>query len=109
MKRLSLAAALVACLAAALVGPTFGTASMSSGSKTGPVAHAANTVPRVVHKRLDAAKARIRGAGLRPKAIGGGIFGIVVEHNWVVCGQSPRAGAHRARGSVVKLYVARSC
>src|SRR4051794_34487873 len=64
-------------------------------------------VPNVTHMRLDLAQARLQIAGLRSKAHGGGIFGIVVKHNWEVCFQNPRAGKSVARHAKVDLYVSR--
>lgn len=102
MKRIIVNAAIAACCAAAVLAPGIGTAKPAT-----PKAHAANTVPNVVGKYLPAAKRRIRAAGLRPKAVGGGIFGIVVESNWVVCGQTPSPGSSASSGRTVKLYVSR--
>lgn len=64
-------------------------------------------VPYVMHLRLDQAEHTLRHHDLRYTAHGGGLFGIVVKHNWEVCFQSPRPGKRVAIGTRVSLYVAR--
>ena len=52
----------------------------------------AHRVPAVVGERLDVAEDTLGADGLRYEAVGGGVFGIVVRSNWVVCRQTPGAG-----------------
>jgi hypothetical protein len=63
-------------------------------------------VPDVTGQRLDVAEDALDAAGLRYGTVGGGIFGIVVRSNWVVCRQLP---APRRVATSVTLYVARAC
>jgi hypothetical protein len=63
-------------------------------------------VPDLVGVRLDVAEAELDTVGLRYRTVGGGLFGIVVRSNWVVCGELPNAGA---TARAVTLVVARSC
>jgi hypothetical protein len=67
------------------------------------------TMPKVTGKRLDVAKQAIKDAGFSddPKVIGGGVFGVVVDANWTVCGQSPATGATVTNKP--ELTVDRSC
>lgn len=64
-------------------------------------------VPDVVGERLDTAQDRIARAGFDPDVDGGGLFGVVVESNWEVVEQQPRAGRTVERGSSVKLRIDR--
>ena len=59
--------------------------------------------PDVVGQRLDIAKDDLRAAGYRPRVSGGGILGVVVDQNWVVCDQQP------PDGDAVDVNVDRSC
>lgn len=59
--------------------------------------------PNVVGDRLDTATDTLERAGYQPRVRGGGLFGVVVEENWVVCEQAP------ADGSVVAVTVDRAC
>ena len=63
-------------------------------------------VPDVTGDRLDLAEAQLDERGLGYEPVGGGIFGIVVRSNWVVCSQDPAAGRRATR---VVLYVDRDC
>lgn len=51
-------------------------------------------MPNVVGKKLDLAKSDIERAGFDRdvEVVGGGLFGVLDESNWVVCGQTPTAG-----------------
>jgi PASTA domain len=65
-------------------------------------------VPAVVGQALDAARARLESAGYALEvASGGGLFGPVIESNWAVADQEPRAGAPLNRGATVKVALAR--
>jgi hypothetical protein len=63
------------------------------------------TVPNLVNVELDRAEAQLGALGLAYKAVGGGIFGIVLPADWTVCSQHPAAGTRVARGSSVELDV----
>lgn len=91
---------LAALVAAAAVAAN--TATAASRATTARV-----RVPYVMHLRLDRAERTLRQHHLRYKAHGGGIFGIIVKHNWEVCFQSPRPGKRVRRGARVALYVSR--
>lgn len=66
-------------------------------------------VPDVVHERLDVATRKVKEAGYAKRWVGGGVFGIVVPSNWVVCEQDPAAGTSAPPGTVVDLIVDRTC
>lgn len=59
--------------------------------------------PDVVGERLDIAKKELRDAGYSARVSGGGVFGVVVDSNWVVCSQQPPDGDR------VDVNVDRSC
>jgi hypothetical protein len=82
--------------------PAAATASPSDGTAAGAVAHAARKAPNVRCYRLDRAKDKLRAAGYRVRVRGGGLFGVVVESNWVVVSQAQS-------GSTVTVYVDRGC
>lgn len=66
-------------------------------------------MPAVVSMRLDVALSDIERAGFKDEVevIGGGMFGVVDESNWVVCGQEP-ATSEEVSGAP-RLTVDRSC
>lgn len=66
-------------------------------------------MPEVMGKTLDVAKSDIKRAGFSGEVeiLGGGIFGILDEKNWVVCEQMPLAGNPIA--DEPRLEVDRSC
>lgn len=65
-------------------------------------------MPDVVGLQLDVAKSDIDRAGFggEVEIIGGGLFGVIDEGNWVVCEQDPAAGASIA---APRLVVEREC
>ncbi|GAA1465154.1 PASTA domain-containing protein [Microbacterium thalassium] len=65
-------------------------------------------MPEVVGKQLDVAKSDIERAGFGDdiEVVGGGIFGVLDDSNWVVCEQEPAAGADVA---APRLVVDREC
>ena len=69
---------------------------------------AATVMPTVQGLRLDVALSDIKRAGFGDdvEVVGGGVFGVVVESNWMVCEQSPAAG-QALTGP--RLTVDRSC
>jgi beta-lactam-binding protein with PASTA domain len=72
-------------------------------------ARAATTtrVPNVTGKRLDIAERQLEARGLIPVEKGGGIFGIIVKADWVVCIQTPSAGRSVRAGSHVTVFASR--
>jgi beta-lactam-binding protein with PASTA domain len=66
------------------------------------------TVPQLVGQPLDVARERIERAKFQ-LAIddGGGVFGVVVEDNWQVTAQDPRAGTKLEQGSTVHVDIDR--
>ncbi|MCR6032852.1 hypothetical protein GGQ22_15615 [Nocardioides sp. zg-579] len=66
-------------------------------------------MPEVVSMRLDVALSDIERAGFEDEVevIGGGMFGVVDESNWIVCGQEP-ATSEEISGAP-RLTVDRSC
>jgi beta-lactam-binding protein with PASTA domain len=65
---------------------------------------AEKTIPRLAGERLDVAESRLDDLHIAYQEIGGGLFGIVVRSNWVVCETSPGPGA---TAQSVKLIVDR--
>ena len=66
----------------------------------------AGTVPLLTNEHLDLAEATLQSDHLGYKVYGGGVFGVVVASDWMVCSQSPPAGS---TAGAVSLVVARSC
>jgi beta-lactam-binding protein with PASTA domain len=96
---------------AALVGLMLLPAVSNARPVDGSTAYAARTVkvPSLHCRRLDRAEDMLHTRGLKVRERGGGIFGILVKSNWVVTGQSPRAGTRVHRGARVTVYVDRGC
>lgn len=71
--------------------------------------HKDKVMPNVTGERLDVAKSDIKNAGFddKVKVVGGGLFGVVVDSNWVVCAQTPAAG--QSLTGTPRLTVGRSC
>ena len=71
--------------------------------------HKDKVMPNVTGEKLDAAKSDIKNAGFddKVKVVGGGLFGVVVDSNWVVCAQAPAAG--QSLTGTPQLTVDRSC
>ena len=67
------------------------------------------TMPDVVGKKLDVAKSDIERANIKAdvEVVGGGVFGVLNDHNWEVCDQLPAAGAQVSEKP--RLTVERSC
>src|SRR4051812_44101122 len=82
-------------------------ATAGSSARAQRAAVASVRVPAVAHRRLDLAEAMLQLRGLRSVEKGGGFFGIVVKHNWVVCIQTPAAGRLVPRGTRVTLFATR--
>lgn len=66
-------------------------------------------MPDVTDARLDLALSDIERAGFgdEVEVVGGGVFGVVDESNWVVCEQTPASG--EGIGEAPRLVVDRSC
>jgi beta-lactam-binding protein with PASTA domain len=66
------------------------------------------TVPQLVGQPLDVARERVERSKF-DLAIdkGGGVFGVVVEHNWQVTSQDPPAGTKLEQGSTVHVDIDR--
>jgi Domain of unknown function (DUF4839) len=71
--------------------------------------HKDKVMPNVTGEKLDAAKSDIKNAGFddKVKVVGGGLFGVVADSNWVVCAQTPVAG--QSLTGTPQLKVDRSC
>lgn len=70
---------------------------------------ATGTVPDVVDERLDVGNRAVKDAGYDTRFVGGGVFGVVVLRNWVICDQEPAGGTSAPAGTKVDLIVDRSC
>lgn len=65
-------------------------------------------VPQLVGQPLDVARGRLeRSKFALAVDHGGGIFGVVVEHNWQVTAQRPDAGTQLEQGSTVHVDIDR--
>jgi PASTA domain len=65
-------------------------------------------VPSLAGQRLDVALDRLERSRFTADVEGGGLFGIVEEHNWEVVEQSPAPGTMLEQGSQVTLRVRRA-
>jgi len=94
--------------AAAGEEPTPNSETEPDNSSTGsPSEQPPGTVPDVVGRQLNLAEREVKKAGLRFKAVGGGLFGILDPRAWRVCDQQPRAGVKTSER--VRLVAARNC
>ena len=75
---------------------------------TGGTVVVSTRVPAIVGQRLDVALDRLQRAKFTADVEGGGLFGIVEEHNWEVVEQSPTPGTMLEQGSQVTLHVERA-
>lgn len=102
-------------LVAALGGPstqvrtvTVRPATTQAGTTTtGGRIVASTTVPDVIGDRLDIAKQRVRRAGFVVDQSGGGLLGVLRDHNWQVVAEDPTAGTSLQLGSTVTLDIER--
>jgi Domain of unknown function (DUF4839) len=71
--------------------------------------HKDRIMPSVTGQKLNIAKSAIKDAGFddKVKVTGGGLLGVIVDSNWVVCAQAPAAG--QALTGPPQLTVARAC
>jgi len=67
------------------------------------------TLPSLVGMRLDEATSWLDDAGLQREVDGGGLFGVLDDSGWTVCGTTPEAGADVVPEDVVIVHVDRSC
>jgi PASTA domain len=75
---------------------------------TGGTVVVTTRVPPLVGQRLDVALTRLQRARFTADVDGGGLFGIVEEHNWQVVEQTPAPGMMLEQGSEVRLRVERA-
>jgi serine/threonine protein kinase len=78
---------------------------LSDGS--GSAAPSGTTVPSLAGQSLDVAEQRLDTLGLHSSEEGGGLFGVVVPAEWVVCETSPGPGSVVRPGSTVRLLIDR--
>jgi hypothetical protein len=76
--------------------------------KSGGTVVVTTRVPPLVGQRLDVALDRLERSKFTADVEGGGLFGIVEEHNWEVVEQSPGPGTMLEQGSQVTLLVQRA-
>jgi serine/threonine protein kinase len=65
------------------------------------------TVPSLAGQPLDVAEQRLDDLGLRSSEEGGGLFGVLVPSDWMVCRTSPPADSMARPGSTVQLLIDR--
>jgi hypothetical protein len=101
-------------LVAALGGPaakvrtvTAPAPAVSAPTTTGGRVEASTTVPDVIGDRLDIAKQRVRRAGFVVHQSGGGLLGVIRDHDWAVVASDPTAGTSLQLGSTVTLDIER--
>jgi hypothetical protein len=75
---------------------------------TGGTVVVSTRVPTMVGQRLDVALDRLERAKFTADVEGGGLFGVVEEHNWKVVEQSPAPATMLEQGSQVTLRVERA-
>jgi PASTA domain len=63
------------------------------------------SVPDLANVRLDVAKNQIHAQGWHVKVKGGGFFGVIVDSNWTVVAQDPKAGTLLQRGGTITVDV----
>jgi hypothetical protein len=66
-------------------------------------------LPSLVGMRLDEATSVLDERGLQREIDGGGLFGVLDDSGWTVCGTTPEAGADVVPEDVVIVHVDRSC
>ncbi len=69
----------------------------------------AMTLPSLVGMQLDEATTVLDDAGLQREVDGGGLFGVLDDSGWTVCGTTPEPGADVVPDDVVIVHVDRSC
>jgi hypothetical protein len=104
----SLKCAPVLAIAALALGvPMSASAHTTSVARSLPAVASSTTVPALSGKRLDVAEMMLGQRGLRWREVGGGMFGILVKSNWVVCMTMPGRGARVGSYARVSLVVDR--
>ncbi len=79
----------------------------SSGGSSTDGSPSGVTVPSLAGQPLDVAEQRLDDLGLRSSEEGGGLFGVIVPSDWIVCGTSPGADTVVRPGSTVRLSIDR--
>jgi serine/threonine protein kinase len=100
----------IAALGAAAVieAPKLSDAARSTGEATGGATSSGDvTVPSLAGQPLDVAEQRLSDLGLHSSEEGGGLFGVIVPSDWIVCQSSPGTGAVAGRGETVHLLIDR--
>ncbi|MEP6953965.1 MAG: PASTA domain-containing protein [Solirubrobacteraceae bacterium] len=64
-------------------------------------------VPTLQGERLDRALNKLERVGLKGNVVGGGLFGVLDEADWVVSTQDPSSGARLREGDTVTLRIDR--
>jgi beta-lactam-binding protein with PASTA domain len=84
------------------------TVSVGGSVTNGGTVIVTTTVPQLVGQPLDVARQRLERAKFDLVIDhGGGVFGVVVEHNWQVTAQTPDAGTKLEQGSTVHVDIDR--
>jgi serine/threonine protein kinase len=106
---LALAAVLALGVAAVVEAPRISDAArrISTADATSTTPTSAVTVPALAGQPLDVAEQRLDELGLDSSEEGGGLFGVIVPSDWVVCESSPPAGSAVEPGSTVRLLIDR--
>jgi PASTA domain-containing protein len=77
-------------------------------ARTGGTVIVTTTVPELVGQPLDVARHRTERAHFDLKVDdGGGVLGVLVEHNWQVTSQTPAPGTRLEQGSTVHVDIDR--
>jgi tRNA A-37 threonylcarbamoyl transferase component Bud32 len=108
-RRMRLAAAVVLLTGVGLAGAAAMDV-LPSTDETGPAGDSGPPtveLPGLEGERLDLAERELGSLGLRSRAVGGGLLGIVIAENWEVCDTSPEAGEGLRPGATVELLVDR--
>jgi hypothetical protein len=66
------------------------------------------SVPSLAGQPLDVAEQRLDDLGLSSSEDGGGLFGVLIPSDWIVCSTTPDAGSVVQPGSTVSLSIDRA-
>jgi hypothetical protein len=84
------------------------TVTRPAASTNGGTVIVTTTVPQLVGQPLDVARDRLERSKFDLVIDhGGGLFGVLVEHNWEVASQTPDAGTKLEQGSTVHVDIDR--
>ena len=108
-RAMRIAAAIVLLTVIGVGGAAIEVLDSSDGTGTGSGSGGPRTVelPGLEGERLDLAERELSGLGLRPRTLGGGVLGILVDENWEVCETNPVGGEGVRPGAIVELLVDR--